>query len=102
MKVIKKTIEHMDNTLDEAYEYYTDYVMYKDDYPKFATTALEMAKTHLDLYNKWHQVVVSAISDYRAKSGEPPKEMSIIWNYEHERLVKQYEDLKSKINNVLR
>ena len=102
MRVIKKIIEHLDNTLDEANEYYTDYVMYKDEYPKVSMTALEMAKVHLDLYSKWHQVIVSLINDYKVTSGEPPKEMMTIWNYEHEKLIEHYEDLKSKINSATR
>ena len=102
MKVIKKIIEHMDDSLDEAYDYYMDYVLYKEEHPKYANLSLELARTHMDLYNRLHQVVVNSINDYKVTSGEPPKEMLVIWNYEHERLVEEYENLKSKINSAMR
>lgn len=100
MKAIKTVVEHMNNTLDEACEYYDDYVKYLTDNPKISSVALEMAKTHLDLYNKWHNVVVNLINDYRAKNQDIPSEMLIIWDYEHKKLVKEYDELKFKIYNI--
>lgn len=98
MKAIKDIIKHMMDTLDETHCYYKDYVVYKDDMPKLATLSLELAKEHLDIYTKLHNVAVSTINEYKAKNGEAPTEMKAIWNYEHEKLAEEYDLLKYKVN----
>lgn len=100
MKAIRTIIDHMNDTLDEAHDYYKDYVMYKDDFPKVANTSLEMAQTHLMLYNKWHEVVVSLISDYKMKNGEVPKVMQELYDYEHKKIVEEYDEIAYKIKNA--
>lgn len=100
MQAIKTIICHMNDTLEEAEVYYRDYIRYKDDVPKLANTAIDMAKAHLELYMKWHSTVALIISEYRSTNGEPPAEMKAIWNYEHERLTDQFNELKYKVQNV--
>lgn len=100
MKVIQVIIEHMDDTLNEAYDYYKDYVMFKDTNSKVANTSIEMAQTHLNLYNKWHEVVVSLINEYKAKGNEIPKAMQEIYNYKHAKLVEDYDELNYKVKNA--
>ena len=100
MKAIQIIIDHMNDTLEEAYEYYKDYTIFKDDYPKMASTAVEMAQTHLNLYLKWHEVVVSMINDYKTKSGELPATMKSLYDYEHKKLVEEYDELSYKIKNA--
>ena len=100
MRVIQVIINHMDDTLEEAHEYYRDYVMFKDSHPKMAQTALEMASVHLNLYLKWHDVVVSTINDYKAKSGELPATMKSLYDYEHQKLVEEYDEINYKVKNA--
>lgn len=90
----------MNDTLEEAHEYYRDYIIYKDEYPTLAATALDMAKTHLELYSKWHNVVVSMINEYKKTKGEPPTTMKEMWNYNHEKLMDEYAKLKYNIMNA--
>lgn len=47
-----------------------------------------------------HTAVVQIINEYRRQKGEPPKEMTIIWNYEHEKLIEEYEDIKKSIDRA--
>lgn len=100
MRAIKIIIDHMDDTLEEAQEYYRDFMIFKDHYPKMATTALEMAQTHLNLYLKWHEVVVSMINDYKTKNADIPATMKTLYDYEHQKLVEEYDELSYKIKNV--
>lgn len=100
MQVIKVIIEHMHDTLEEAHEYYRDYVIFKEQHPKAAQTSLEMAQVHLNLYLKWHDVIVSLINDYKAKENEIPETMQKLYNYEHEKLVEEYDELNYKIKNA--
>lgn len=102
MKVIKDVIKHMDDSLDEAHCYYKEYVIYKEEFPKFASLSLELAKEHLDIYMKLHNIVVLTINEYKYKSKtEIPAEMKAVWNYEHEKLTEEYDKLKYDINNAM-
>lgn len=101
MIVIKKIIEHMRNTLEEAQDYYEDFILYKEEHPKIAQYALDMAKAHVEMYNKWHDAVVSLISEYKQKNNkEVPIEMKAIWDFEHSILVKDFDELRYKISKV--
>jgi hypothetical protein len=101
MKAIQVVISHLHDTLEEAHEYYRDFVIFKDSFPKVANTALEMAQTHLNLYNKWHEVVVYLINDYKSKGNEIPPVMKSMYDYEHQKLVEEYDELSYKIKNKL-
>ena len=100
MKAIQIVIDHMNDTLEEAEEYYRDYVIFKEHHPKVASTALEMAQTHLGLYNRWHEVIVSLINEHKMKSGEIPKTMQELYDYEHKKLIEEYDELNYKIKNA--
>lgn len=101
MKAIQTVIDHMHDTLEEAKEYYADYIMYKDHFPKVANTAIEMAQTHMNLYMKWHDVVVSLINDYKMKQGEIPAAMKELYDFEHKKLMEKYDHLNFKIKNKI-
>jgi hypothetical protein len=97
MKAIQVIIDHMNDTLAEADDYYRDYVIFKDTAPKLASTSLEMAKTHLTLYTKWHEVVVSMINEYKEKGNTVPAIMQSLYDYEHKKLIEEYDELSYKI-----
>ena len=97
MKAIQIVIDHMNDTLEEAHEYYRDYIIFKESVPKVASTSLEMAKTHLSLYMKWHEVVVSLINEYKEKGHMVPPTMQSLYDYEHKKLIEEYEELSYKI-----
>lgn len=101
MKEIQVIISHMHDTLEEAHEYYRDYIMFKEKSPKMAQTALEMAQTHLNLYIKWHDVVVYIINDYKSKGEKIPEVMQAIFDFEHEKLVEEYDELFYKVKNKI-
>ena len=100
MRVMKIVIDHMSDTLEEAQTYYRDYIIYKESYPKMANAALEMSQIHLSLYTKWHDVVVTLINEYKMKHGDVPKTMQEIYDYEHKKLVEEYDSLNYKIKNA--
>ena len=100
MKAIQVVIEHMNDTLKEANEYYRDYVMFKESQPKVAQLCIEMAQTHLNLYNKWHEVVVYIINEHKEKGNEIPKTMQEIYDYKHKKLVEEYDALNFKVRNA--
>ena len=100
MKAIKVIIDHMDDTLEEAHEYYRDYVLFKEEHPRVANTALEMAQTHLNLYTKWHEVVTYLINEHKMKEKEIPKTMQELYDFEHKKLIEEFDELSYKIRNA--
>lgn len=90
----------MDDTLNEAHEYYSEYIIYKDEEPKLANLFIELAKDHLDIYLKLHNNVVSLINDYKQKNGDAPNTMKEMWKYQHTKLTNEYEELKYKLYNL--
>ena len=101
MKVMQVIIDHMNDTLKEANEYYRDYIVFKDSYPRVAQTSIEMAQTHMSLYNKWHDVIVYIINEYKTKNGELPPVMKELYDYEHKKLIEEYDELNFKIRNKM-
>lgn len=97
MNEIKLFILKMENVLNEIKEYYLDYLSLKNEYPKLSSINLEMAKLHLDLFSKWHNMACNVVSEI--KSTNKNDETLIIWNYEKEKLCDAYNELKYKINN---
>ena len=100
MRVIQVVVDHMDDTLKEAYSYYKDYIIYKDMHPKVAMTSLEMAQNHLNLYSKWHEVVVALINEHKIKHGDIPKTMQELYDYEHKKLVEDFDEISYKVKNA--
>ena len=97
MKAIQVVIDHMHDTLAEADDYYRDYIMFKDTAPRVASTSLEMAKTHLSLYMKWHEIVVAIITEHKEKGHQVPPIMQSLYDYEHKKLVEEFDELSYKI-----
>ena len=101
MRAIKVIIDHMHDTLEEAHEYYRDFIIFKESHPKLAQTSLDMAQTHLNLYAKWHEVCTYIIGEYKTKGKEIPNEMQKLYDYEHEKLVEEYDELSYKVRNKI-
>ena len=99
MRQIQIIKDHMSDTLHEINEYYRDYVIYKDIEPTYAKVALDLANTHLAIYDKLHNSVVDMINKYKATGKEIPPSMMEKWNYMHQRLVEEYEEIKFKVKN---
>ena len=100
MKIMKDIICHMSDTMEEAEDYVAEARLIKDEHPQLFSTYLKLAEEHLKHYMSLHTAVVQIINEYRRQKGEPPKEMTIIWNYEHEKLIEEYEDIKKSIDRA--
>ena len=100
MNKIKEIIEHMDDTLDEIQDYYEDYLMYCDTDKKLAQSLLDVGIIHLSIYDKLHNAVVEIINTYKREKGDIPKEMQMIYEYEHKRVAKRFNELKHKMERL--
>jgi hypothetical protein len=102
MLAMKIAIDHANATLDEAKEYYKDYIMFKDTAPKMASTSLDMAKIHANqLYPRWHEVIIGLKSDYVNQGKTIPSDMKKLYEYEHQNLVEEYDEIKYRIDHAM-
>ena len=98
MKVIKCLIESMYMELEAAECYYHKAVKYKEDYPQLASTYIEIANQELQHCDKFHAQAVTQITKYKQTSEEVPEAMKAVWDYEHQCIVEDYDELRYKIS----
>jgi uncharacterized protein Yka (UPF0111/DUF47 family) len=100
MKIMKDIISHMSDTMNEAEDYLSEARLIKEEYPTLFNTYIKLAEEHCQHYLSLHTAVVAIINDYRRNKGEVPPTMKAIYDYEHERLMEEFEDLKKGIDRA--
>lgn len=93
MKVLTDLIKKADDTLDEI-EWYAEKAMHlRSDYKPIADTYIKIADMHIDIYKMLHDRMVSLIEEKKRET-TVPQAMSAIWEYEHEKLIKEFAEAK--------
>lgn len=67
---------------------------HKEEYPMLAKVLYQLSEEEMEHANRLHDVGVNIISNYRQQNGEPPKEMQIIYDYEHERQIEMAKGIR--------
>jgi hypothetical protein len=96
MKVLKDLIEKADDTLDEI-EWYAEKAHHfrsMNEYKALADTYIKVAEMHITIYGMLHERMVALINEEKAKGVVVPMGMQEFWNYEHEKLVKEFAEAK--------
>lgn len=94
MKILKDLIEKADDTLEEV-EWYAEKAHHlRAEHKELADTYIKIAEMHIGIYNMLHERMVSLIAEYRKSGDNPPASMLEVWNYEHEKLVKEFFEAK--------
>jgi uncharacterized protein Yka (UPF0111/DUF47 family) len=99
MLKIKEIITKMDDTLEEAEWYAKQAKLDKELNPLIAETYYKLGQEHLNHYMSLHNLIVSIITEHRKSKGEPPAVMTAIWNYEHEKLMDDYNEIKRMLDS---
>ena len=94
MTILKHLIAKADDTLDEIEEYSEKAMLLKSDHKSIADTYIKIAEIHINIYDMLHKEMVSVIEEHKRMGHQPPPEMMAIWEYEHEKLVKEFKDAK--------
>ena len=97
MKIIAKIVDFIGDELEASEHYAKCALEHKDEYPKLAAKLNELAGVEMGHVKILHGEVVRLIEDYRREKGEPPKEMLAIYNYEHEKQIKEAALIKQMI-----
>ncbi len=94
MKTLTDLIEKADDTLEEI-EWYSEKAMcLRAEQKALADVYIKIAETHINIYNMLHERMIALIEEEKRKSIEIPAVMTTIWEYEHEKLIKEFAEAK--------
>lgn len=93
MRILTDLIEKAEDTLDEIDWYATKAHHLKMDNRPLADTYIKIAEMHITIYGMLHDRMVALIEESK-KTMTPPKEMLSIWEFEHNKLVKEMAEAK--------
>lgn len=98
MKILTKLIDKAHDTMEEI-EWYAEKAMhYKADHKSLADVYNKVADMHVTIYDMLHKEMVSLIDEHRRTGNTPPPEMLAIWDYEHEKLIKEFAEAKTLVD----
>ena len=94
MRILEDIIKKADDTFDEIWYYTEKAHTLKHEYRSLADTYIKIAEMHVTIYNMLHEQMVMLIETEKKKNIEVPKGMQDVWNYEHSRLIKEFNEVK--------
>lgn len=97
MKILKHMIEKSEDTLDEIEWYAEKALHYKAEHKAVADVYNKIADMHVTIYEMLHKQMVDLIDEHRRMGHNPPPEMLAIWEYEHEKLIKEFAEAKTMV-----
>lgn len=98
MKILKHLIEKADDTLEEIEWYAEKALHYKNEHKGLADVYNKIGEMHITIYDMLHKQMVDLIDEHRRMGNTPPPEMIAIWDYEHEKLIKEFAEAKTMID----
>ena len=96
MKIIKCIAEKIEEELHDADAYIDLALSWKDEQPEAAKVFYELSLEEMGHVDKLHAEVADLISEYRQKTGEPPKDMMTLYEFLHERHIADAMKIKVK------
>lgn len=102
MKILKELIQKADDTLEEVEWYAEKAHILRHEYKALADVYIKISEMHVTIYNMLHERMVELIKEQREKGVEPPPAMLAIFEYEHEKLVKDFSEAKMLIEEYKR
>jgi hypothetical protein len=94
MKILVNLIEKANDTMEEVEFYAEKAHSIRAEHKALADVYIKIADMHIEIYKMLHDQMVDLIELEKRKGVQPPPEMLAIWNYEHEKLVKQFAEAK--------
>lgn len=94
MKIIKELSEQISDEIDGAKCYAKMALKYKDSQPAAAKLLYTLSEEEMGHVNRLHDAVAKIITEYRAKSGEPPEAMMAVYEYLHDKQIEKTTEVK--------
>ena len=102
MKVLKHLIEKAEDTMEEI-EWYAEKAHHlRSENKPLADAYIKIAEMHVTIYSMLHEKMVMIIEEEKKKGVSVPSAMQAIWDYEHEKLVKEFAEAKYMIDEYKR
>lgn len=94
MVLIKKLSEMIEDELEGAECYAEKALKHKYEDPTLAKMFYSMANDEMGHFEKLHFAVDEQIENYRKEHGDPPTEMQALYDFLHEKFIKQAAKIK--------
>lgn len=94
MKILTDLIEKADDTLEEIEWYAKKATHLRTENKALADCYIKIAEMHINIYGMIHERMVALIDEEKRKGVEIPVGMKAIWQYEHEKLIKEFTEAK--------
>lgn len=94
MKIIKELIEMIEEELEGAEHYAKCSLRYKHEHPVLANALYEISTQEMRHVTILHEEVVKLIKSHRESHGEPPVAMKAVYDWEHERIIEESNEIK--------
>ena len=96
MQIIKCLSELIEGEISDASKYIDLAMKWKQDEPDTADLFYELSVEEMGHMDRLHQEVTEIIEEYRKENGEPPKDMMTLYEYLHERHIREATQIKVK------
>ena len=97
MKILKDLIEKANDTLEEIGWYAEKAHHLRAEHKALANTYIKIAEAHVEIYGMLHERMVELIEEKKKEGIAVPAPMQAIWDYEHEKLIKEFAEVKFMI-----
>ena len=94
MLIIKKLSKMIKEEICDAEKYANCALKYKDEDKALAETFYTLASQELQHMEMLHTQVVRLINDHKAKKGDPPEAMQVLYDYVHEEQMNDVKEVK--------
>lgn len=97
MKILEHMIEKAHDTMEEVEWYAEKALHYKAEHKSVADVYNKIADMHITIYDMLHKEMVALIEEKKRMGHNPPPEMLAIWDYEHKKLIKEFAEAKTLV-----
>lgn len=89
MKLIEKLCDLIDEELGDAEKYAKLALKYREERPAVAEMFHDLSTDEMRHMNMLHGKIVAVIDEYRKQKGEPPAEMTVLYDYLHNKQIER-------------
>ena len=94
MKIIKCLSEYIEEEISDARKYIEKAMLVKGEHPELSEVLYQLSLEEMTHMNRLHNEVEKLILNYRKEHGDPPVAMQAVYDYMHERAIKEAKEVK--------